>query len=117
MADGCSRAFFSIGRMSDMWIAQEKLPLGEHIARHVEWLTEHGAGIFNAISLLLSGVITAFTSALLWLNPLALIAIFALLAYYIGDHHARRPADSLRNGPSPDRTGRGRYRSGHIGRR
>ncbi|CAI8762499.1 hypothetical protein EMIT0196MI5_170115 [Pseudomonas sp. IT-196MI5] len=33
------------------------------------------------------------------------------------DHHARRPADSLRNGPSADRAGRGRYRPGHIGRR
>nr|BFE95895.1 hypothetical protein GCM10020185_64310 [Pseudomonas brassicacearum subsp. brassicacearum] len=38
---------------------------------------------FDAISLSLSGVISAFTSALLWFNPLALIAVFALLAYYI----------------------------------
>ncbi|MBS7420481.1 choline ABC transporter permease subunit [Pseudomonas syringae] len=66
-----------------MWITQEKLPLGEHIARYVEWMTQHGAGIFEAISLSLSGVITAFTSALFWFNPLALIAVFALLAYYI----------------------------------
>ncbi|ALQ04513.1 L-proline glycine betaine ABC transport system permease protein ProW [Pseudomonas brassicacearum] len=64
-----------------MWITQEKLPLGEHIARYVEWLTQHGAGVFDAISLSLSGVISAFTSALLWFNPLALIAVFALLAY------------------------------------
>ncbi|MBO1536850.1 choline ABC transporter permease subunit [Pseudomonas sp. OA65] len=66
-----------------MWMTQEKLPLGEHIARYVEWLTQHGAGIFDAISLSLSGVITALTTALLWFNPLALIAVFALLAYYI----------------------------------
>ncbi|BBP54307.1 choline ABC transporter permease subunit [Pseudomonas sp. St386] len=66
-----------------MWITQEKLPLGEHIARYVEWLTQYGAGVFDAISLSLSGVISAFTSALLWFNPLALIAVFALLAYYI----------------------------------
>src|SRR3546814_12223650 len=66
-----------------MWITQEKLPLGEHIARYVEWLTQHGAGIFDAISLSLSGVITALTNALLWFNPLALIVIFVLLAYYI----------------------------------
>jgi glycine betaine/proline transport system permease protein len=75
--------FLSISRISDMWMTQEKLPLGEHIARYVEWLTQHGAGIFDAISLSLSGVITAFTTALLWFNPLALIAVFALLAYYI----------------------------------
>ena len=66
-----------------MWITQEKLPLGEHIARYVDWLTQHGAGVFDSISLSLSGIITVFTSALLWFNPLALIAIFALLAYYI----------------------------------
>ena len=66
-----------------MWITQEKLPLGEHIARYVEWLTQHGAGIFDAISLSLSGVITALTNMLLWFNPLALIAVFALLAHYI----------------------------------
>ncbi|EFQ63288.1 glycine betaine/L-proline ABC transporter, permease protein [Pseudomonas fluorescens WH6] len=66
-----------------MWITQEKLPLGEHIARYVDWLTQHGAGVFDSISLSLSGIITVFTSALLWFNPLALIALFALLAYYI----------------------------------
>ena len=66
-----------------MWIIQEKLPLGEHIARYVEWLTQHGAGLFDAISLSLSNIISAFTNALLWFNPLALIAVFALLAYYI----------------------------------
>ncbi|MCQ6255390.1 choline ABC transporter permease subunit [Pseudomonas sp. Q11] len=66
-----------------MWITQEKLPLGEHMARYVEWLTQHGAGIFDAISLSLSGVITALTNALLWFNPLALIVVFVLLAYYI----------------------------------
>jgi len=69
--------------MSDMWITQEKLPLGEHIARYVDWLTQHGAGVFDSISLSLSEVITVFTSALLWFPPLALIALFALLAYYI----------------------------------
>lgn len=66
-----------------MWITQEKLPLGEHIARYVDWLTQHGASVFDSISLSLSGVITVFTSALLWFNPLALIALLALLAYYI----------------------------------
>jgi len=66
-----------------MWITQNKLPLGEHIAQYVDWLTQHGAGVFDAISLSLSGIITVFTHALLWFNPLALIVAFALLAYYI----------------------------------
>ena len=66
-----------------MWITQEKLPLGEHIAQFVDLLTKHGAGVFDFISSSLSGIITAFTQGLLWFNPLALIVIFASLAYYI----------------------------------
>jgi glycine betaine/proline transport system permease protein len=66
-----------------MWITQEKLPLGEHIAQFVDLLTQHGAGVFDFISSSLSGIITAFTQGLLWFNPLALIVIFASLAYYI----------------------------------
>lgn len=66
-----------------MWITQEKLPLGEHIAQFVDMLTLHGAGVFDFISSSLSGIITSFTQALLWFNPLALIVIFASLAYYI----------------------------------
>ncbi|MCW1246550.1 choline ABC transporter permease subunit [Pseudomonas sp. SAICEU22] len=66
-----------------MWTTQEKLPLGEHIARYVEWLTQHGADVFDAISSSLSEIIGLFTSALLWFNPLALIGLLALLAFYI----------------------------------
>jgi len=66
-----------------MWTTQEKLPLGEHIARYVEWLTQHGADVFDAISSSLSEIISLFTSALLWFNPLALIGLLALLAFYI----------------------------------
>jgi glycine betaine/proline transport system permease protein len=66
-----------------MWTTQEKLPLGEHIARYVEWLTQHGADVFDAISSSLSEIITVFTSALLWFNPLALTGLLALLAFYI----------------------------------
>ncbi|MBJ2345707.1 MULTISPECIES: choline ABC transporter permease subunit [Pseudomonas] len=66
-----------------MWTTQEKLPLGEHIARYVEWLTQHGADVFDAISSSLSEIISLLTSALLWFNPLALIGLLALLAFYI----------------------------------
>jgi len=66
-----------------MWTTQEKLPLGEHIARYVEWLTQHGADVFDAISSSLSEIISLFTGALLWFNPLALIGLLALLAFYI----------------------------------
>ena len=66
-----------------MWTTQDKLPLGEHIARYVEWLTQHGADVFDAISSTLSEIITVFTSALLWFNPLALIGLLALLAFFI----------------------------------
>ncbi|RON25344.1 MULTISPECIES: choline ABC transporter permease subunit [Pseudomonas] len=66
-----------------MWITQEKLPLGEHIAQFFDWIIQNGSGVFDSISSTLSGTITFFINLLLWFNPLALIVSFALLAYYI----------------------------------
>lgn len=65
-----------------MWITDEKLPLGAHIATSVEWLTQHGAKTFDFISLVLSHTMLALSSALLWFNPLLLSVIFAGLAWW-----------------------------------
>lgn len=66
-----------------MWITDEKLPLGEHIATGVDWLTQHGANFFDLISLSLSTVMTSFSAGLVWFNPLVLIAMLAALSYWI----------------------------------
>jgi glycine betaine/proline transport system permease protein len=46
-------------------------------------LTDHGQAVFDLISTALGAVIEALTAALLWFPPLALIAIFCALAYWL----------------------------------
>jgi glycine betaine/proline transport system permease protein len=65
------------------WVADNKLPLGEHIAIFVELLTANAAGFFDLISEGLGATITSLTDVLLWVPPLVLIALIAGLAYYL----------------------------------
>jgi glycine betaine/proline transport system permease protein len=64
-------------------LTDHKLPLGEHIAAFVDWLTQHGAGVFDWIASTLEAMIHGLTAALTWFPPLALVVIFAGLAYFI----------------------------------
>ena len=65
------------------WVADNKLPLGEHIAIFVESLTANAAGFFDLISVGLGAFITSLTNALLWVPPLVLITLIAGLAYFL----------------------------------
>jgi glycine betaine/proline transport system permease protein len=65
------------------WVADNKLPLGEHIAIFVEALTANAAGLFDLISEGLGAAITSLTDVLLWVPPLVLIALIAGLAYFL----------------------------------
>lgn len=65
------------------WVADNKLPLGEHIAIFVESLTANAAGFFDLISEGLGAAITSLTDALLWVPPLVLIALIAGLAFFL----------------------------------
>lgn len=65
------------------WVADNKLPLGEHIAIFVELLTANAAGFFDLISVGLGVVITSLTNVLLWVPPLVLIALIAGLSYFL----------------------------------
>ncbi|WP_263261251.1 choline ABC transporter permease subunit [Pseudomonas sp. RIT-PI-S] len=64
-------------------LTDHKLPLGEYIAAFVDWLTQHGASVFDWIASTLEAMIHGLTAALTWFPPLALIVIFAGLAYFI----------------------------------
>jgi glycine betaine/proline transport system permease protein len=64
-------------------LTDHKLPLGEHIAAFVDWLTQHGANVFDWIASTLEAMIHGLTAALTWFPPLALVVIFAGLAYFI----------------------------------
>lgn len=61
---------------------QFKLPLGNYIETFVDWLVDNGASFFDAISESLEWLISLFTNALLWLNPIVFIAIVVAIALY-----------------------------------
>lgn len=61
---------------------QYKLPLGNYIETFVDWLVDNGASFFDTISETLEWLISLFTNALLWLNPMAFIAIVVAIALY-----------------------------------
>ncbi len=60
-----------------------KIPLGEVTADFVDWLTLHGADFFDAFADTLETIIHGVIHGLLWFNPLALIALFGLIAHGI----------------------------------
>ncbi|HSI39168.1 MAG TPA: choline ABC transporter permease subunit [Xanthobacteraceae bacterium] len=65
------------------WLTEHKIPLGLWLKNFVDWLTEHGQGFFDFVSLVLGGLIAGFTAALLFIPPLLLIAIFAGCAWLV----------------------------------
>jgi len=64
-------------------LTDHKLPLGQYIAAFVDWLTRHGANIFDLISSTLESLIHGLTFGLTWFNPFVLIALIAALAHFI----------------------------------
>ncbi|SDI63047.1 choline ABC transporter permease subunit [Pseudomonas panipatensis] len=66
-----------------MFLTDHKIPLGAHIASFVDWLTRHGAAVFDKISDVLEFFIHGVTGSLLWFNPLALIVILVALVHVI----------------------------------
>jgi glycine betaine/proline transport system permease protein len=62
---------------------QSKLPLGNYIETFVDWLVDNGEPFFDAISDSLEWMISLFTDALLWLNPIAFIILVVAIALYI----------------------------------
>ncbi len=65
------------------WITAAKIPIGKWAGDGVDWLTEHGAWFFDGLA---AGV-NALIAAILWVlqtpPPLAIVAVFALLAWFL----------------------------------
>ncbi|WP_372423409.1 choline ABC transporter permease subunit [Salinarimonas chemoclinalis] len=70
------------------WLTDNKIPLGRVIRDGVDWLNDHAAFVFYAISDGLGFVIDGVTDALLWAHPLAIVAVFGALAWII--HRERK---------------------------
>ncbi|MGP9822097.1 choline ABC transporter permease subunit [Salinarimonas sp. NSM] len=65
------------------WLTDNKIPLGGLIRDGVDWLNDHAAFVFYAISDGLGFVIDGVTEALLWAHPFAIVALFGALAWVI----------------------------------
>ena len=65
------------------WITDNKIPLGRAIGDGVDWLNDHAAFVFYAISDSLGFVIDGVTEALLFAHPFAIVALFGALAWLI----------------------------------
>jgi glycine betaine/proline transport system permease protein len=65
------------------WLEQHKLPLGKWINHFVDWLNEHAAGFFNAISDGLGFLILGFIKLLQAAHPLLIVAAVAGIAYFL----------------------------------
>ncbi|MDY6915615.1 MAG: glycine/betaine ABC transporter, partial [Candidatus Cloacimonadota bacterium] len=60
-----------------------KLPVGKFFESIIDWLTTNLGSIFDIINTVITSIIAAFESVLLFVPPIVLIIIFALLAWRI----------------------------------
>ena len=65
------------------WLTSRKIPIGEVIARFVDFLNEHASGVFDAISDSLGWLIEGSTDLLLAVPALLVIAALALVAWFL----------------------------------
>jgi len=65
------------------WLTDTKIPIGEVIARFVDFLNDHAAGFFDAISDSLGWLIDGSTDLLMAIPALLLIAIVTGFAWWL----------------------------------
>jgi glycine betaine/proline transport system permease protein len=65
------------------WLTDHKLPLGQWIKHLVDLLNAHAAWLFNAFADGVGLVINGLIELMLAVPPLALIALFALIAFWL----------------------------------
>lgn len=65
------------------WLTAHKIPLGKGIESLVGALEANAAGVFDAISWALGGLITGLTRLLLWCPPLLLVALLAAFTWWL----------------------------------
>ncbi|TXB70111.1 choline ABC transporter permease subunit [Paracoccus aurantiacus] len=72
-------------RLAD-WFAGEKIPVGDTADRVFDWLTVNASGLFDAIAAGMQAMIDAILWALITPPPLAVIAVFMLIALLLQRH-------------------------------
>ncbi len=59
------------------------LHIGDVFEVAINWMTAHFSPFFNFVTLVVSGILAALESALLFVHPVLLIVLFAALAWYV----------------------------------
>ncbi|HVY18710.1 MAG TPA: choline ABC transporter permease subunit [Bauldia sp.] len=67
----------------DDWITAHKIPLGGWLRSGLDVLNTHAAGFFDFVSFVLGALINALLVALLWFNPLVLIALLTIGTWFL----------------------------------
>jgi glycine betaine/proline transport system permease protein len=65
------------------WLTEHKIPLGAWLRSGVDVLTTHGQGFFDAVSLVLGGLIDGLTTGLELVPPLLFVALAGAGAYLL----------------------------------
>jgi len=65
------------------WLTDNKIPLGRWIKQFVDFVLDHGAGFFDLLSEVVEFFIEGLTDLMLWVPPLALVVIFAAIAFWL----------------------------------
>jgi glycine betaine/proline transport system permease protein len=67
----------------DDWITGHKIPLGAWLRSGLDVLNDHAEGFFDFITLVVGALINGLLVALLWFNPLVLIVLFTVGAWFL----------------------------------
>jgi glycine betaine/proline transport system substrate-binding protein len=65
----------------ETWVTGHKLPVGDQIARGIEFIKAHGRGFFNSVSAVIGGAVDGLTHWLLAIPPLISLGAMSALAY------------------------------------
>ncbi|MHC1548250.1 choline ABC transporter permease subunit [Phyllobacterium sp. K27] len=63
------------------WLTQDKIPVGKTAKAVVDWLTTNFSGFFDGLAMVMQSFIDGLMYVLKYPHPLAMIAIFAAIAY------------------------------------
>ncbi len=65
------------------WVTQHKIPLGDAVARGIDYVKSHGTWVFDGISVVIRGAVDGVTGALRFIPAPVLILGTALLAWIL----------------------------------
>ncbi|MBJ7552823.1 choline ABC transporter permease subunit [Marinomonas spartinae] len=65
------------------WLTDHKIPLGAWMETFVNWLVNNASGFFDMISNVLGTMITSMVDALMWIPPLAVVAIVVVGVWFL----------------------------------